>query len=163
MSRQLTAFIGGPFKAFVDPATGSLAEIHQARYRRLINFFEESGWNTFNAHREEGWGKNMVSAKECTTRDLLWMRTCDLFVAFPGCPASPGTHVEIGWASALRRPTVLILNESDTYAALVTGLQDIASVEYVNYDESTHFLSALTRAANLVATRSDVHWRLNDR
>lgn len=70
----------------------------------------------------------MVSDVECTTRDLEWMRRCDLFVAFPGEPVSPGTHVEIGWASALGRPTVLLTEPGRSYAALVTGLPSVAPV-----------------------------------
>lgn len=40
---------------------------------------------------------------QCTKIDFDEISTCDLFAAFPGSPASPGTHIEIGWASALKK------------------------------------------------------------
>lgn len=44
-----------------------------------------------------------MTPQQCTKIDFEEISTCDLFVAFPGSPASPGTHIEIGWASALKK------------------------------------------------------------
>lgn len=158
--RTPTVFVGGPFKAYVDPVSGTLAPAFRLRYERLIAYFEKGGATVLNAHREEGWGTAMVSAGECTERDLRWMRQCDLFVAFPGAPCSPGTHVEIGWASALGRPMVLVLEPSADYAALVTGLYGVAPVAYTVYEEGAGFDRALAEAVheleNLV--KASWHW-----
>ncbi|GAB3690826.1 hypothetical protein GCM10027589_57440 [Actinocorallia lasiicapitis] len=140
------AFIGGPFKALVSPDTGLFSPEMKDRLQRLIAHYEDAGWFVLNAHREEGWGQAMVPAAECTSRDLAWMRACDLFVAFPGHPASPGTHVEIGWASALARPTILLLEARAEYAALVTGLDSVAPVAYLTYDAGPAFFADLAVA-----------------
>nr|WP_107909028.1 nucleoside 2-deoxyribosyltransferase [Streptomyces chartreusis] len=152
-------FIGGPFKGAVDPETGVLAGDLRDRYDRLITFYENEGWDVLNAHREEGWGLSMVSAEACTERDFQWMRECDLFVAFPGDPASPGTHVEIGWASAMGRPTILLLEEAGSHAALVTGLAGIApSTAYLTYSERPDFLMSLARATADLGDRVRASW-----
>ena len=96
MPSPATVFVGGPFKGLIDPDTGVLAPHHRRRYEMLLELFDEYGWQVRNAHRTEGWGMSTVADRICTERDFDWMRTCDLFVAFPGQPASPGTHVEIG-------------------------------------------------------------------
>lgn len=73
----------------------------------------------------------MMTPQECTRLDYEHIRDCDLFVAFPGSPASPGTHIELGWASALGRPMILLLEEG-SYAFLVQGLHVVGDVSYVN-------------------------------
>ncbi|MGW1729051.1 nucleoside 2-deoxyribosyltransferase [Streptomyces sp. NPDC002306] len=152
-------FIGGPFKGAVNSKTGVLAHGLRNRYRRLIRFYEESGWEVLNAHREEGWGLSMVPAAACTERDFRWMSSCDLFVAFPGDPASPGTHIEIGWASAMGRPTILLLEEQGKHAALVTGLGGVApATTYLTYRQDPAFLASLSQATAALAVRLGANW-----
>lgn len=146
-----TVFVGGPFKGLVDPVTGVIDPAFQRRYARVNDHFRGHGWRVLNAHEEEGWGAAMVRAADCTGRDLRWMRECDVFVAFPGDPASPGTHVEIGWASALGRPTVLVLDRGAVYADLVTGLHGVAPVAFVEYDEGAAFFTALSARVHEVS------------
>ncbi|MFF3062389.1 nucleoside 2-deoxyribosyltransferase [Streptomyces sp. NPDC057909] len=152
-------FIGGPFKAAVDPETGILSHELQGRYRKLIGFYEENGWEVLSAHREEGWGLEMVPASVCTERDFRWMGSCDLFVAFPGDPASPGTHVEIGWGSAMGRPMILLLEEQGRHAALVTGLGGVApATTYLTYDEGPGFMASLAQATADLGDRLGAGW-----
>ncbi|MFC9223526.1 nucleoside 2-deoxyribosyltransferase [Streptomyces hygroscopicus] len=134
-----TVFLGGPFKALVDPATGAVPEAARHRYESLADAFAARGWRVLNAHRTEGWGLNEVSDVECTRRDFAWMRECDVFVAFPGDPASPGTHVELGWATALGRPTVILLEPGARHAALVTGLTVVSTVKLLEYRPDPDF------------------------
>jgi hypothetical protein len=153
-------FVGGPFKAHVDSATGLLDARFRQRYERMIAFFESHGCTVLNAHQTEGWGGSMVSAAECTERDYRWMEACDLFVAFPGDPVSPGTHVEIGWASAMRRPTVLLLEPGGQYAALVTGLGAVAPVAYLEYDAAPGFLARLGDTISTLLANVGARWAL---
>ncbi|MGX7826457.1 nucleoside 2-deoxyribosyltransferase [Actinokineospora sp. 24-640] len=151
-----TVFVGGPFKGLIDPVTGAIDPRARHRYTRLIEFFSAQGCGVFNAHTTEGWGQNLVPDTECTARDLAWMRDCDVFVAFPGAPASPGTHVEIGWASALGKPMVLVLEPGVEHAALVTGLHAVAPVVYVEYADGPRFEQAVGAAvASVTAMAGD--------
>lgn len=40
-----------------------------------------------------------MSPEQCTKVDFNEIKSCDLFIAFPGKPPSPGIHIEIGWAA----------------------------------------------------------------
>jgi len=162
MVKPFIAFIGGPFTGVLDPTTGLVESTHRCRYERLMRIFLGQGWSIFNAHHAEAWGAALAAAEDCTRRDLDWMRTCDLFVAFPGHPASPGTHVEIGWASALAKPTVLLLEPDQTHASLAVGLAPLAPVTYVTYSERPDLAATLFAAANKVAEKSGARWRLTD-
>lgn len=117
MSQNKKVFLAGPFKSLVDPKTGMMANHEKQKLLNLISFFEERGFSVHNAHKREGWGKDFMTPEECTAIDFKEISTCDLFVAFPGSPASPGTHIEIGWASALNKPIILLLEEGKDYEA----------------------------------------------
>ncbi|EAU64711.1 putative (deoxy)cytidine deoxyribosyltransferase [Stigmatella aurantiaca DW4/3-1] len=105
----------------------------QARFQGLIHFFEQRGLRVFNAHRRELWGREFMKPEECTRLDFEEIQSSDAFVAFPGAPASPGTHVELGWASAMRKPVILLLEEGKEYAFLVRGLHTVTDVTSIYY------------------------------
>ena len=104
------------------------------KYTSIIDFFETQGWDVHCAHRREHWGREFMEPSECTRIDYTEIAACDVFVAFPGAPASPGTHIEIGWASAWNKPIVLLLDEGAEYAFLVRGLSAVADVQMITID-----------------------------
>ncbi|AIO70299.1 nucleoside 2-deoxyribosyltransferase [Burkholderia oklahomensis] len=128
-------FLGGPFKSLVDKHTGVMPEDSINLFRRVIDHFEDRGWDVHCAHRREHWGREFMTPAVCTKTDYEQISLCDYFVAFPGAPASPGTHIELGWASALGKPIVLLLEAGREYAYLVRGLDEITRIERVEYSE----------------------------
>jgi len=129
-------FLAGPFKSLVDEKTGLMSTYERGKLESLISFFENEGWLVHNAHKREGWGKDFMTPLQCTKIDFDEISTCDLFAAFPGSPASPGTHIEIGWASALKKKIVLFLEKDKDYAFLIQGLHAVADVEYISYKDT---------------------------
>ena len=136
-------FLGGPFKSYVDHKTNKMHDAHIKRFHDLILFFEERGYEVHNAHQREDWGKNFWSPDDCTKLDYEEIAKSDVFIAFPGSPASPGTHIEIGWASALKKKVILLLEEGQYYAHLVKGLHTVANVSYLYYKEPSDYLTTL--------------------
>ena len=76
---------------------------------------------------------NFLAPEECTELDLEEISGSDVFAAFPGSPPPPGTHIEIGWASTLRKPIVLLLHEDEEYAFLIRGLHAVGDVTHLYY------------------------------
>jgi nucleoside 2-deoxyribosyltransferase len=66
------------------------------------------------------------------------MREADAFVAVLPAAANgvpwrtDGTCVELGWASALGRPILLLVDTSASYSHLITGLPNIAVVQVLS-------------------------------
>lgn len=141
-----SVFIGGPFKQLVDPATGVISDVHRVRIETLIDFFESAGSSVYNSHRRESWGAKFLSPRDATLLDFNEIRSSELFVAFPGVPSSPGTHIEIGWASALGVPSILLLEDQGEYAFLVTGLEDLSNVVFLRYRSDTDLMAQLPGA-----------------
>jgi len=139
-------FLAAPFKALVNNENNAMQDSDRKRIEDLISFFEGKGYLVHNAHKREAWGKNFMQPEECTYIDYHEIEKCDLFVAFPGIPASPGTHIEIGWASAFRKKIVLILSENqENYAYLVRGLYSVSDVKYIIYNSDDECLSELAK------------------
>ena len=138
-------FLAAPFKACVDPLSGDLVEPLKRRLLSLTQFFEEMGFFVFNAHKREGWGREMMTPEVCTRTDFEQIGESEWLVAIPGSPASPGTHIEIGWASAMGKRIVLLLEKGGEYAFLVRGLHTVADVTYVHFDGDDDCLAQLSR------------------
>ncbi len=155
VSAQLRAvFVGGPFLNLVDPKTGRMSDQDQERFERLIGHFEQLGAKVYNAHRREAWGEAFLTAPEVTKLDFTEIGDSDLFVAFPGVPVSPGTHVEIGWASAFGKPMVLFLEKDKPHTFLVTGLETVANIEFIWFDDYEEIFQQLDGAVTRVMARS---------
>ncbi|MFJ6674831.1 nucleoside 2-deoxyribosyltransferase [Actinosynnema sp. NPDC091369] len=149
-------FLGGPFKASVDPATGTLRAAERTRLESVIARLERDGHEVHNAHRREGWGAAFLTPEECTRLDFEEISASDVFVAFPGAPASPGTHVEIGWASALGKPVVLLLEDGAEYAFLVRGLHTVADVVFVPVGPDSDVAELVAGALRDIEARTPV-------
>lgn len=146
-------FLAGPFKALVDKETGSIPDSDRIRFESLIDRLERDGYQVHNAHRREGWGAAFLTPEECTWLDFEEISGCDVFVAFPGAPASPGTHIEIGWASVLRKPIVLLLEKGQEYAFLIQGLHTIADVHYLTVSAGEDITERVAAAVRAVENR----------
>lgn len=139
-------FVAGPFKGIIDEAAGAVPLHERRRIGEVVDYLEEVGFEVFNAHRRERWGEAMLAPEECTKRDFEEISLADAFVGFPGDPFSPGTHVELGWASALAKPMILIVDDLDAHAFLVRGLHAVANVTYLEGLSGAELLSALRQA-----------------
>ncbi|GAB2537628.1 nucleoside 2-deoxyribosyltransferase [Nocardia heshunensis] len=126
-----TVFVAGPFYKLVDPVTGAMRAEDRERFEWLIDYFEGRGCLVYNAHRREHWGEAFLEPDDFTRLDYEEIATADLLVAVPGPPASLGTHIELGWASALGKPILLLLERGEEYALMVYGLRHVTRTAIV--------------------------------
>lgn len=142
--RKKKCFLAAPFKSLVDSTTSKMKNRDIEIIINLINYLEKKGYDVHNAHKRESWGKEFMPPEECTKVDFDEIKSCDLFIAFPGKPASPGTHIEIGWASAFDKPIVLLLyNSEEDYAYLIRGLHTVSKVKKILYKSEQDYMNAL--------------------
>lgn len=147
-------FLAGPFLQLLDPATGEMPAGARAPFDVLIKHFEAQGISVHNAHRREAWGAELMRPEECTRLDQEEILKADAMVALPGFPASPGTHIELGWASAFDKPIVLLLERGREYTFLVQGLHTVAAVESVVYTDIAAALPAVDGALRRAVARA---------
>lgn len=73
---------------------------------------------------------------QCTYLDFEGIKESDVIVAYPGSPISGGVHIELGWASALNKPIVLLLKKDEEYSPLIIGLHTKTSVFTMFFEEN---------------------------
>jgi nucleoside 2-deoxyribosyltransferase len=127
-------FLAGPFKALVSKETQIMSEDNIKQFSNIIEYFEKINWSIHCAHKRESWGKKFMTPTQCTRIDYDEIDKCDYFIAFPGIPPSPGTHIELGWASAMKKNIILLLEEGEEYAYLVQGLGEISTIRELRYN-----------------------------
>ncbi|MFF4750327.1 nucleoside 2-deoxyribosyltransferase [Streptomyces sp. NPDC002514] len=111
--------------------TGLVDTMWQHRLESLRRAFIDSGATVFNAHHSEAWGAEWRAASVCTPIDFTAMAHSDVVCAIVGSPQSGGVAVELGWASALHKPILLVLPSASGHSQLIDGLGSITSVASV--------------------------------
>jgi nucleoside 2-deoxyribosyltransferase len=141
MIESSVIFLGGPFQ-FALTKQGFDGKL-RSLIIRLLQELEDAGFQVLSAHRFESFGLMDVEgqSEKVAERDFQWMCQCDVFVALlpldDDCKPvrSDGTCVELGWASALRKPIVVVRSTRHVYSHLITGLVAITSASTLDYEE----------------------------
>ncbi|MFI6347331.1 nucleoside 2-deoxyribosyltransferase [Streptomyces sp. NPDC050560] len=131
----IKVFVGGPIQYAIEE--GSFYSPLHRTLHGIIGALQEAGGTVFSAHVAEKFGIDtpLFSPQQVSVRDFGWMRRCDVFV--PVLPVrdgdllrTDGTHVEMGWASALGKPIALVTRQPLASGAshLLRGLPEIADV-----------------------------------
>ncbi|HEX8454710.1 MAG TPA: hypothetical protein VF647_21700 [Longimicrobium sp.] len=91
---------------------------------------QHAGHDVFLALRLEEYGAKLRAASVCTPFDMLEMQRADCVVAL--AEDSYGVHLELGWASAMDKPMVIVVPEGgrDT-TALLAGLASVGRCIFV--------------------------------
>jgi hypothetical protein len=127
-------FLAAPFSNKVHPLTGVFEDRElEETITALVQAITSMGHVVESPHIRDVWGQKLRSPADCTRLSYTLIGECDILIALPGDPPSGGVHLEIGWASALRKKIVLILKYGQSYSPLVEGLQSIADVSVVRY------------------------------
>lgn len=139
-----SVFLGGPIQ-YAMSLDGNFDEKIKYTIKQLINMFECKGYKVYSAHVAERFGELTQDLKcdQVCLRDFNWMKHCDIYIAFlpkdesGSYVRSDGTYVEIGWASQLGKPIILVgeVLMCSQLSMLVRGLGSITSFEYLDIDE----------------------------
>jgi len=137
--KSTCVFVGGPIQ-YATHADGSFHTGARSTIELIVQSLVGSGHRILSAHFHERFGKKDVTgeSQHVCSRDFRWMQQCDVFVAVLPLDAhgnvihSAGTAVELGWASALGKPIVLVCDPAPKYSHLVIGLGAVARVMQVD-------------------------------
>lgn len=131
-------FLGGPIQYLLEH-DNSPAVV--ASHREIVTALTAAGFSVLSAHEVEDYGDISAnfSPEHVTKRDFAWARECDIYVGV--LPLDPcgtpyrtdGTHIEIGWATAMGKRTLLVISDTplQPYSHLVAGLVESGSVETI--------------------------------
>ncbi|MBI4669576.1 MAG: hypothetical protein HY747_10430 [Elusimicrobia bacterium] len=92
----------------------------------------------FCAIEREKWGDAALDGLGCTAPDFHELKNSDIVVAFPS--SSYGVHVELGWASALKKPIIVCLSTQRGFdSPLAEGLETLTRCSYIRYKSTDVF------------------------
>ncbi|MFI9010013.1 nucleoside 2-deoxyribosyltransferase [Actinosynnema sp. NPDC053489] len=138
----LDLFVGGPIQHALSP-DGFTSDLERT-LKLVMETLREYGANIYSAHTVEHFGDRTAhyTPEQVAARDLRWMSKCDVFI--PVLPVTEdgvlmrtdGTHVELGWATALGRPIVLITQQPIVESAshLLKGLHRVGDVQLLDVE-----------------------------
>ena len=127
-------FLASPFSQFCDEEKDIIIE-NRWFFEKIINYFKQNNIKYFCSQEREEWGAKYIGPEESIQEDISAVRDCDLFIAIPGNPISGGVHVEIGWASCLRKKIIVFLEKNIEYSPMILGLPKITDCKFVYYDK----------------------------
>ncbi|MFI5753378.1 nucleoside 2-deoxyribosyltransferase [Streptomyces sp. NPDC051644] len=139
----LDVFVGGPIQHAI--LKNGFANDLESAITKAIGTVKEHGGNVFSAHVVEKFGAETAAftPEQVSVRDFRWMKKCDVFV--PVLPVledgilrrTDGTHVELGWATAMGRPIVLITKQpfAESASHLLKGLHQVGFVQAIDFEE----------------------------
>ena len=130
----MKVFLASPFSQFCDDKEDVILE-NRWFFEDIIKELKKNKIDYFCSQEREEWGEKYSSPEESTICDIEAIKDCDLFVAIPGNPISGGVHVEIGWASMLKKKCIVFLEKDVYYSPMITGLKSITDCKFVYYDE----------------------------
>lgn len=112
-------------------------EINDNTYKEFLETIERDliveGFSVHLPHRDTNlWGKVYLGPEEIVKKNWEKINSCDIIVAYP--QKSRGVHVEVGWASALKKTVVILLDSSEDESELVKGLSSIATTILIRFD-----------------------------
>ena len=148
---HMKVYIAAPFSSMTEKTSddrlyGELKDANYIRFlERIENVAKECGHETYLPHRDlNKWGRTYIEPLETVRGCYVAIASCDIFVAYPG--KSRGVHVEMGWASALKKPILLLLGPRDDPSLITLGLNSVSRTELIKFRD-TEDLEAKLRAA----------------
>lgn len=130
----MKVFLAMPFSQFCENEEDMIIE-NRWFFLELIEKVKELGLEYFLAHEREEWGAKYKSAEESTKIDYEAMENADIVVAVPGNPISGGVHMELGWATAIKKKILIFLDKEKEYSPMVEGACSLTNIKYFYYNE----------------------------
>ncbi|WP_195694571.1 hypothetical protein [Priestia megaterium] len=137
-------FLGTPITPILNSENIFSIE-NKKNLSNLINSLRKiEGVDTvFCAIEREKWGEELLSGDVCTKLDYEEMIDTDIFIAIPN--QSHGVHIEIGWASALKKKIIVLVNENfGIKTPLIEGLDKLTDTHIIRFKEDSDFPKPLT-------------------
>lgn len=148
----MIVFLGGPIQYAINIEQQFNSELKEL-ILTIINYLSDNGVTVFSAHIEEDFGASTekISNNVIGKRDFEWMVQCDKYIAIlpsdleGNLMRSDGTHIELGWASALNKKIYIICSKStqDQMSKVLQGLNAISSVEYIDIQDSNDVIQII--------------------
>lgn len=114
-------------------------------YQTIVHALAEKGHNVLTAHLVESNVMEVeaaLSPAEVYSRDMAWIRSCDVLVAEVSVP-SHGVGYEIGFALGIQKPVLALYQDGRKVSKMISGNNDqnLSVKKYSTTDEAIQILT----------------------
>lgn len=140
-------YISAPFRIYTSDMEGrEYGILCREDYKVFLEEIERCilnlGLDAVLPHRDEGdWGNTYIQPKEVTEICCKLIQSCDILVVFPG--VSRGVHFEVGYATALGKRILVLLEEKEKESTLLEGVACITKMRMFRYKSREEIFSIL--------------------
>jgi nucleoside 2-deoxyribosyltransferase len=134
-----TIFLAAPLTQTLD-SSGKVAPAYREWLEGLINALERAGHKVVSAHKREQWGERIDSPATALKTDLRDLGQSHAVVAHVGDPPSPGVQFELGFATSLGIPILLLLEKERPRPYLNPALPAVTPTDILELarDDQSH-------------------------
>lgn len=130
----MKVFISCPFTGLCDETKYEVKDEYKDFFNKLIDNIISKGMDYYLAIKRENWGIEHKGPQECTLSDFNGVKESDALIVIPGNNKSKGisggVHIELGWASALKKDIHILLEDGIEYSPVVHGLNVLTNTKY---------------------------------
>ncbi|SEK74886.1 nucleoside 2-deoxyribosyltransferase [Streptacidiphilus jiangxiensis] len=126
-TRNVRAFLAAPSLRLAGPADGVMSLPLRERIAALRVALLDSGVTVYSSHHDEEWVSREGTGPRVPS-PFRAMQSADVVFAYVGQRPSTGMGMELGWATALRKPVVLMVDEAKVHGVLIDQLESVTKV-----------------------------------
>lgn len=123
---------------------------NQEMYFEIVDFLKKKGFLVLTEHVSyksiSSYGETNLSSEEIFTRDVNWIKECDILIADVTTP-SLGVGYEIGFAESLNKKIICLYKEGSEkkLSSMISGNKKNIVRNYKNKDELLRQLDILLK------------------
>lgn len=130
----MKVFISCPFTGLCKDENYEIKDEYKPFFEKMIKEFEKINVDYYLAIKRENWGIEHKGPEECTLSDYEGIKSSDFLIVIPGNKMSKGisggVHIELGWASALKKKIYILKEDNFQYSPVVMGLSKLTKTYY---------------------------------
>jgi hypothetical protein len=149
----MKVYIAAPFSSMTEKTNdGRLyGELKNRTYIKFLEHIErvakDCGHETYLPHRDlNKWGRVYIEPDETVKGCYVAVSSCDIFIAYPG--KSRGVHVEMGWASSMKKRIILLMSPDDESTLITLGLNAVSTTESITFRDAEELETKLREVLN---------------
>ena len=147
-------FLAAPFTGKINCAKGEIEIGYRTWLASIADRLRQAGHEVVCAHEREAWGADLDAPEDAVSLDFQEIDASDAVVAYVGEPPSPGVQLELGYASARRKPIVLFYRRDSYPPYLTQGISAVTEVVQFSFDHEDYagerLISVLASLSNAI-------------
>jgi len=132
--RRLRVFLAAPSLRLTGPADSVFTLSLRSRVTAVRDTLLDAGVAVYSAHHDEAWVTRGAAPERRAPSAFRAMQVADLAFAYIGSPLSAGVALELGWASAMRKPIVLLVDQAVAHSPMISTLEEVSPVLPMEFD-----------------------------